>query len=594
MGPLVLLFSLKQQWSDASSVETKVKIKTTCKKPKKQKKAAEGSAVTGDGVGVGKGSGKGSGKGGTSNNNVNADTTGAAVTTNTTSSTTASSSTNATSATSGTDVYRSLQTNSTNSNVFGNKTSSTTTTSTNNNTASTTNNTPNSTFVVAVSNVNSGKGGAKGGKKGTAGSKKAPPNVSADGIPFCEEEDDGSAVTTPSAPGTSPALSPTAVSAPSVSVQSPALSSPIVSIPLSVPSDSSVVTEASVCEAYKFGAAPTDAPLQNHTTLITMNVDVGSDINSIYSQMGTVLRQKIGPLLLDCVSERRLSVQREEQENATELVNVVFSDPTFTGGTYAKCYIKYGVPFSRHKNVLTFTYFLAFLESCSVIPENATCVPSMFTSKVFFNGDEPVGFDEKLRQAMLFTDFDIPGLQNFASVDVSEIVDEGAAEPEPAGQPTDRAPETTAVETTQRSRNGPSPGVSVAVAVSLLALVLAAIFVVRRHREAKSSDSLSKHIEFTDDFPDDAGAETADDNSANSPLPMQQKSYVVSDQSLDESWNAISRRSVNEGQEVYNSTPSISRDRKYPEISFVETGGPDPRLMNLPRRFYESADTVNL
>ena len=65
-----------------------------------------------------------------------------------------------------------------------------------------------------------------------------------------------------------------------------------------------------------------------------MNVDVGSDINSIYSQMGTVLREQIGPLLLDCVSERRLRVQRKDQENATELVNVLFSDPTFTGGMY--------------------------------------------------------------------------------------------------------------------------------------------------------------------------------------------------------------------------------------------------------------------
>ena len=65
-----------------------------------------------------------------------------------------------------------------------------------------------------------------------------------------------------------------------------------------------------------------------------MNVDVGSDINSIYSQMGTVLSEQIGPLLLDCVSERRLRVQRKDQENATELVNVLFSDPTFTGGMY--------------------------------------------------------------------------------------------------------------------------------------------------------------------------------------------------------------------------------------------------------------------
>lgn len=231
----------------------------------------------------------------------------------------------------------------------------------------------------------------------------------------------------------------------------------------------------------------------------------------------------------------------------------------------------------------------AFIESCSETPANATCVPSMFASELYFYGDEPVGFDEKLRQALLFTDFDIPGLQNFADVQVSSNADEDAAGPEPApvAQPSDRAAPPTspdAIEATQESRNGPSPGVAVAITVSVLALVLAALFVVRRHREAKSSDSLSKHIEFTDDFADDAGAETADDNSAFSPIqPPPQKSYVLSDQSLDESWNAPSRRSSQQGQEVYAA-----------QTSFVEADGPDPRLMNLPRRFYESADTVNL
>lgn len=220
----------------------------------------------------------------------------------------------------------------------------------------------------------------------------------------------------------------------------------------------------------------------------------------------------------------------------------------------------------------------------------------MFTSEVYFYGEEPVGFDEKLRQAMLFTDFDIPGLQNFADVEVTANVEEGEAEPAsaPAADRATPPTTTTEIETTQRSKNGPSPGVSVAVAVSVLALVLAALFVVRRHREAKSSDSLSKHIEFTDDFPIDAGAETADDNSANSPIPSPQKSYVVSDQSLDESWNATSPRSAHEGQEVFAGTSSRSRNRNYPQTSFVEADVPDPRLMNLPRRFYESADTVNL
>jgi hypothetical protein len=322
-----------------------VKIKTTCKKPKKQKKDSDGAAVTGDGVGGGKG-GKG-GKGGRSNSNVNADTTGTTVTSNSTSSTTSSSSTNTTSTTAttansnSTDAYRSLQTNSTNSNVVGNQTSSTNTTNTNTTTSTvSSNNTPNTTYVVTVSSK-------KSGKKGT---KQSQPKVSADEIPFCEEdEDDDASVNAPSVPVRSPASSPAMVAGPSASVQSPttdaaapsgtsvqspAVSSPTVNNPALVPSDSNVVTEASICEAYRFGVAPTDGPSQNHTTFITMNVDVGSDISSIYTQVGTVLREKIGPLLLDCVSERRLAVQRDAQENTTELVNVLFSTPTFTGGKY--------------------------------------------------------------------------------------------------------------------------------------------------------------------------------------------------------------------------------------------------------------------
>ena len=295
-------------------------------------------------MGVGKGSGKGgAGKGSGSNSGANVEASNTTVTADATGNTTASA--NASSETNSTNATRWLQsTNSTNSNVFGNQTSSTTSsTNTTTSTATTDNSSPNSTFVVTVS---SGKVGKK--------AKKAPPQVNLDEIPFCEEEDDvdgdGSAVTAPSAPIQSPVSSPATVAPPSTSVQSPVVASPTMQSPVvaspTVPSNSnssnnntSVVGQASVCEAYRLGAAPTDAPSQNHTTMITMNVDVGSDVNSIYSQMGTILREEIGPMLLDCV-ERRLMVHRKEQENATELVNIVFSDPTFTGGMYLYCNVQ--------------------------------------------------------------------------------------------------------------------------------------------------------------------------------------------------------------------------------------------------------------
>jgi hypothetical protein len=237
--------------------------------------------------------------------------------------------------------------------------------------------------------------------------------------------------------------------------------------------------------------------------------------------------------------------------------------------------------------------------SCTQSSENSTCVPSIFGSEVYYFGDEPVGFDESLRQALLFSTFDIEGLQNFADIEVTPVDSVGDSNPAPAPGPSDRGvtpTDTNSVETTQQSKNGPSPGVSVAVAVSVLALVLAAVFVARRQRGARSVDSQSKHIEFTDDFHDDVGAETADDNSANSPIPpAPQKSYILSDQSFDDSWNTSARRSTNEGQEVYAaSITSSARQRQKPQTTFVEADGPDPRLMNLPKRFYEAEDTVNL
>jgi hypothetical protein len=217
----------------------------------------------------------------------------------------------------------------------------------------------------------------------------------------------------------------------------------------------------------------------------------------------------------------------------------------------------------------------------------------MFTSEVFYYGDEPVGFGDKLVQAILYEQFNIPGLQSFEDVQVTE--DDSGDEPNsgaaPAPGPTDRELPPTAPpteESTQRSENGPNPGAFVAVAAAALTVVLLALFVVRRRRDAALTDSQAKHLEFTDDVDDDVGGETGDDNSANTSLPPPaRKSYILSDQSLDDSWNSAGRR-VNEGQEVYTTSRQQSQTR------FLTTEGFDPTLTELPRREYEMEDTVNL
>jgi hypothetical protein len=365
------------------------------------------------------------------------------------------------------------------------------------------------------------------------------------------------------------------------------------------------VAQASVCEAYAFGEAPTSAPSQNHTAFITMIVDADADIDSIYSQMGTTMRENIAPLLLNCVTQRRLTIRRQLQDNATELVNIKFTDPKENLEGKIRSYELYFV-------VVRLNYWLTFsnvsdLASCTQASGNGTCVPCMFDSEVYYFGEEPVGFDDKLIQALLFWQFDIPGLQSFEEVQVTQ--GDSAPEPDastsPVPGPTDRGitPPTpvSAIETSQNSKNGPNPGAFVAVAAAALTLILVAVFVVRRRRDARSTDSQSKHVEFTDDFGGDVGGdvgeETGDDNSAHSPVPPPpRKSYIVGDQSLDDSWNSTGRRTLNQGQEVYSppAPESITR-RQLSETKFVVADvGLDPTLTDLPRRFYETDDTVNL
>jgi hypothetical protein len=188
----------------------------------------------------------------------------------------------------------------------------------------------NMTMFVVIEN--------SGGNAGRSKKGKGSPKVAQDGILYCEEDDDNSADGTPSAPAASPNLSP--AGSPSASVGSPvgspaAIYAPVVftpsgnvASPVGSPAVPTPGAQASVCEAYAFGEATTSAPSQNYTAFLVMTVNASSDVDSIYSQMGTVLREEIAPMLLNCDSVRRKAVRRQLQDNATELVNIKFTDPT--------------------------------------------------------------------------------------------------------------------------------------------------------------------------------------------------------------------------------------------------------------------------
>ena len=123
-------------------------------------------------------------------------------------------------------------------------------------------------------------------------------------------------------PGDQPAsnenVQPTVAPAPTVS--SPTLAS--AALP------SADVSQASVCDAYTAGTAPTTAPRQDHVIHITLDVDEGANQDFIYEQMGIVLRKEIAPLLLDCGSARRLGMRRQLQDTSTQFVNLVLNDPS--------------------------------------------------------------------------------------------------------------------------------------------------------------------------------------------------------------------------------------------------------------------------
>jgi hypothetical protein len=295
-----------------SSVKATSLIATKCIKQKKSKKNENGDVGV-IGVGNGKG-GKGIGKGGDAAGISNF----ASNSTTSSNSTASTTDKNSTTIVTGTNSTRRLDSaaNTTNSTVMSSS---------------------NVTMFVVVEN--------SGGKAGRSKKGKGSPKVSADGVVYCEEDDDNSAVDSPSAPAVSPAVSPSAsvgspIGSPST-VTVPVVFTPSGNVASPVGSPSVPTTaQASVCEAYAYGEAPTSAPSQNYTAFLVMTVDSSSDIDSIYAQMGTVLREEIAPMLLNCDSVRRKEVRRQLQDNATELVNIRFTDPSVnTNGKFLLLYV---------------------------------------------------------------------------------------------------------------------------------------------------------------------------------------------------------------------------------------------------------------
>jgi hypothetical protein len=366
--------------------------------------------------------------------------------------------------------------------------------------------------------------------------------------------------------------------------------------------------QESVCAAYAAGTLPTDAPKQSYAMQIALTVDTNvTTVQSVYTQMDTVLQTRIAPLLLNCVDNRRrrrtmrtwlLHRQRRgrrerllQTDNATEYVNVVFDNViqnTQRKYRYSHCAVEYQFSFWTFDShgLLTRT-----TENCSssTAAANVECVPSIIGTNLYYYGDEPTTFGEQLRQAILIWNFDINGLLGFGEVQVEEV-----ASPEPAVNEPDNNSTTsnnTSTNTTTepppaasvssptpgpRTRASPpsgtvsgiqnnesrdrsvNPGAFVAAAVAALTLMLVAVFVAKRQRD-RSTDSISKHREFHDDEDNDSdlGNET-DDNTAvtpipamtpQSPPPQQRLAYIVGD---DESWNT--GRSSAMGQEILASS----------------------------------------
>jgi hypothetical protein len=111
--------------------------------------------------------------------------------------------------------------------------------------------------------------------------------------------------------------------------ESPVAAPTVATAPTALAPDGSTVVAAqqSVCDAFAAGKAPTTAPRQNFAVSIALNIDQGANETTIYQQMGKILRGNIAPMLLKCGSGRRRGLRRQLQGNATEYVNLVFTDP---------------------------------------------------------------------------------------------------------------------------------------------------------------------------------------------------------------------------------------------------------------------------
>lgn len=291
------------------------------------------------------------------------------------------------------------------------------------------------------------------------------------------------------------------------------------------------------------------------------------------------------------------------------------------------------VIFAHFRTVLFFPVSFGRSGSCTQTQANVNCVPVIIKSDLYYLGAAPVQFGGKLRQALLSANFSIDGLLSVGDLQVQQSAGGTPGKATSVGSPTPApgsnrgTPTPVAVSGIQGTtpNNGGSQanaGAFVAASVAALTLVLVALFVVRRHRNNMSDSVGSKHRELTDDE-GDLENETDDISGISPPRSTPRKAYVVSDASLDESWNSNYVRSptVEIGQEVYLPTqnrnsqammqprnyllephhecaspdcPTCGMARQYGTTTFIPTDDSEAHTHDMPVRNYSAKDTVDL
>lgn len=250
------------------------------------------------------------------------------------------------------------------------------------------------------------------------------------------------------------------------------------------------------------------------------------------------------------------------------------------------------------------------IDTCTATLPDVTCIPTQIVADVFFTGDDPVGFADILRQALLMWPFNITGLLGIGNLEVTEGPTNRET-PIPTPSPS-RASGTIDGITGGEDRsidggNSVNPGAFVAAGLAALVLVIVGLFVIRRRRQ--SDDVMSKHRELQND--DEGGMTTDDDDTLQNVTVASppRKSYIVGENDSLQSWNS---RKAKDGQEVFIastqfqhsphhecSSPNceaceIKRQQGTRFVLADSSSDHNEYMMSQSTRNYEQNDTVDL